>query len=99
MKPSRVTPPTRGASNVDAMTDAELDADSDAATATPDADLADPAPEAEVDAIDLDAMAADLDAVDAALVRLADGSYWTDEVTGEPLPSDLLESNPLARRA
>ena len=42
---------------------------------------------------------ADLDAVQAALGRLADGSYWTDEVTGEPIDVDVLEADPLVRRA
>ena len=51
------------------------------------------------DEIDLAGMEADLDGVQAALARLADGSYWTDEVTGQPIPAEVLESNPLARRA
>ena len=54
---------------------------------------ADPAP------VDLDAIERDLDAVDEALDRLADGSYGTDEVTGEPIPDDVLEADPTARRA
>lgn len=49
--------------------------------------------------IDLDAISADLEAVDTALGRLDDGSYWTDEVTGQPLPADVLDADPLARRA
>lgn len=48
--------------------------------------------------IDLDAMTADLDGVDAALARLADGTYWTDEVTGEPIPAAVLDADPIARR-
>lgn len=48
--------------------------------------------------IDLDAMTSDLDAVDAALARLADGTYWTDEVTGEAIPPAVLEADPIARR-
>ena len=48
---------------------------------------------------DLDAIEADLDGVDTALGRLADGTYWTDEVTGEPLGDDLLTADPIARRA
>jgi RNA polymerase-binding transcription factor DksA len=51
------------------------------------------------DDIDLDAMTADLDGVDAALVRLADGTYWTDEVTGEPIPPEVLAADPIARRS
>lgn len=53
---------------------------------------------AEQDEIDLDAIEADLDAVQAALDRLADGSYWTDEVSGEPIPVDVLDADPLVRR-
>jgi hypothetical protein len=52
-----------------------------------------------VTAPDLDAIEADLDAVQTALDRLADGSYWNDEVTGEPIPDDVLETDPLTRRA
>jgi RNA polymerase-binding transcription factor DksA len=50
------------------------------------------------DIIDLDAIEADLDAVQAALDRLADGSYWTDEVTGAPIPVEVLDADPLVRR-
>jgi hypothetical protein len=56
-----------------------------------------PAPAAE--AVDLDAVERDLTAVEVALNRLADGTYWTDEITGQPLPQDVLARNPLARRA
>jgi len=52
-----------------------------------------------VEAIDLDTIEADLDAVQAALDRLADGSYWTDEVTGAPIPPEVLAAEPLIRRA
>ena len=48
---------------------------------------------------DLDAITADLDAVDAALARLADGTYWTDEVTGDPIADATLVADPLRRRA
>jgi RNA polymerase-binding transcription factor DksA len=51
------------------------------------------------DAIDLDAIEADLDAVQLALGRLVDGSYWTDEVTGAPISIEVLEADPLVRRA
>lgn len=47
--------------------------------------------------IDLDAIAADLDGVERALTRLDDGSYWTDEVTGEPLPDEVLAESPTRR--
>ena len=36
--------------------------------------------------------------VDAALTRLDDGTYWVDEITGQPLPDAVLAANPLARR-
>jgi RNA polymerase-binding transcription factor DksA len=48
--------------------------------------------------IDLDAIEKDLADVETALNRLDAGTYWTDEVTGQPLPDSLLEANPLARR-
>lgn len=49
--------------------------------------------------IDLDSIAADLAGVEIALDRLEDGSYWTDEVTGQALPDDLLATDPVARRS
>jgi RNA polymerase-binding transcription factor DksA len=52
-----------------------------------------------LDAVDLDAIEHDLTAVEVALNRLADGTYWTDEVTAQPIPDDVLVHNPLARRA
>lgn len=48
--------------------------------------------------IDLDAIEKDLADVETALNRLDAGTYWTDEVTGQPLPDLLLEASPLARR-
>ena len=48
--------------------------------------------------VDLDAIAGDLADVELALSRLDAGTYWTDEVTGEPLPDDLLATSPTARR-
>lgn len=51
------------------------------------------------DVIDLAGIEADLDGVQAALTRLADGIYWTDEVTGDPIPAEVLAADPLARRA
>ena len=47
----------------------------------------------------LDELADDLAGVERALERLEDGTYWTDEVTGEPLPDELLAADPTARRA
>ena len=49
--------------------------------------------------LDLDAIGRDLADVEVALSRLDAGTYWTDEVTGEPLPVELLEQQPTARRA
>ena len=49
--------------------------------------------------VDLDAVERDLAAVERALERLSDGSYWTDEVTGEPIPEHVLVADPTARRA
>jgi len=48
--------------------------------------------------LDLDAIERDLAGVEIALARLDAGTYWTDEVTGAPLPQDLLAANPTARR-
>jgi hypothetical protein len=48
--------------------------------------------------IDLDRIAQDLADVEVALERLDEGRYWTCEVTGEPLPDDLLAADPVARR-
>jgi len=48
---------------------------------------------------DLDAIATDLEDVETALQRLDDGSYWVDEVSGEPLAESTLADRPTARRA
>jgi RNA polymerase-binding transcription factor DksA len=56
----------------------------------------DPAPV--IAPLDLDAVERDLADVEVALARLDAGTYWTDEVTGEPLPVELLEQHPTARR-
>lgn len=48
--------------------------------------------------LDLDDVERRLDGVAVALDRLDDGSYWTDERTGDALPDDLLEADPIARR-
>ena len=48
--------------------------------------------------LDLDSIERDLADVEVALARLDAGTYWTDEVTGSPLPHDLLAANPTARR-
>jgi RNA polymerase-binding transcription factor DksA len=49
--------------------------------------------------VDLDAVERDLAAVERALDRLSEGTYWTDEVTGEPIPEGVLADDPTARRA
>ncbi len=49
--------------------------------------------------VDLAAFERDLDAIEAALARLADGTYRTDEITGEPIPDRVLADDPTARRA
>ena len=48
--------------------------------------------------VDLERVAADLDGVEAALRRLDDGTYWTDEVTGDEIPDRVLAADPVARR-
>ncbi|MEO5722756.1 MAG: hypothetical protein ABIQ39_00115 [Ilumatobacteraceae bacterium] len=48
--------------------------------------------------LDLDAIERDLADVEAALARLDAGAYWTDEVTGQELPDELLAVKPTARR-
>lgn len=48
-------------------------------------------------AIDLEAIAAELADVETALARLEAGTYFTDEVTGQPLPEAFLVANPTAR--
>ena len=48
---------------------------------------------------DLDVVATDLADVETALARLDDGSYWFDEVTGEPVDESTLAARPTARRA
>ncbi len=49
--------------------------------------------------IDLDGIERDLAGVEVALARLDAGTYWTDEVSGEPLSAQLLAEHPTARRA
>ena len=61
--------------------------------ATPTEPTTSPAP------VDLDGIERDLADVEVALARLDAGTYWTDEVTGNELPADLLAAHPTARRA
>ena len=48
--------------------------------------------------IDLDAIETDLADVETALARLEAGTYWTDEISGQQLPDELLAERPTARR-
>jgi RNA polymerase-binding transcription factor DksA len=57
------------------------------------------APASRRDPVDLDQIEADLAGAESALERLDAGTYWTDEVTGEPIPDDVLTVDPVARRA
>jgi RNA polymerase-binding transcription factor DksA len=47
--------------------------------------------------IDLDAIQRDLEGVQNALDRLNEGTYWTDEVTGDIIPNEVLDAFPLTR--
>jgi RNA polymerase-binding transcription factor DksA len=49
--------------------------------------------------LDLDGIERDLGDVEIALERLDAGTYRTDEITGAPLPDELLAERPTARRA
>jgi RNA polymerase-binding transcription factor DksA len=48
--------------------------------------------------LDIGQIAAELENVATALTRLRDGTYWTDEVTGEELPDEVLAADPTRRR-
>lgn len=48
--------------------------------------------------LNLDEMERDLADVELALGRLDNGTYWTDELTGAPIDSSHLATNPTARR-
>jgi RNA polymerase-binding transcription factor DksA len=82
-----MTDPPSDDTSVDPNADVAVDPDTDVSG---DADAA--------ASVDLDAIERDLAAVEAALDRLSDGTYWTDEATGEPLPEELLAADPTARR-
>ena len=56
-------------------------------------------PVPESGALDLDRIEQDLADVDTALQRLDAGTYFTDEITGQPLSDDVLARNPVTRRA
>jgi RNA polymerase-binding transcription factor DksA len=48
-------------------------------------------------AVNLDAIEKDLTEVEQAMERLEAGTYFTDELTGAPLDSAVLEAKPTAR--
>lgn len=58
-----------------------------------------PAPDPAAVPLDLDAIERDLADVERALARLDDGTYWTDEVTGELLSAEVLAEHPTTRQA
>lgn len=47
----------------------------------------------------LDEIEQDLADVETALARLEAGTYWTDEVSGQQIPDEVLAKRPTARRA
>lgn len=51
------------------------------------------------DALDLDAIEANLNDVEVALERLESGTYFVDEITGSALSEVVLSTNPTARHA
>ncbi|MEY2885234.1 MAG: hypothetical protein RJB40_88 [Actinomycetota bacterium] len=51
------------------------------------------------DALDLDAIEANLNDVEVALERLESGTYFTDEISGSALSEEVLSTNPTARHA
>lgn len=48
---------------------------------------------------DLDAIERDLNDVEQSLERLDAGTYFTDEVTGAPIPESVLAERPTSRHA
>ena len=85
------------ATSVGPVTDASSVPPTPSRDVVPD-DLGTP-PTAPAPDVDLDAIEGDLAAVERALERLSDGTYWTDEVTGEPIRDEVLAADPTARRA
>jgi RNA polymerase-binding transcription factor DksA len=64
----------------------------------PDGPGVDEQPATDASKLDLDGIERDLADVESALARLDSGEYWTDEVTGAPIPDELLAEHPTARR-
>jgi RNA polymerase-binding transcription factor DksA len=56
-------------------------------------------PEEQREPIDLERIDRDLAGVEAALRRLDEGTYWTDEVTGADIPDVALAADPVTRSA
>lgn len=83
-------------------TQTTVEASTDTSAGTPaGAPAADPDPArtpAPARVLDLDAIERDLADVELSLARLDDGRYWTDEVSGDQLPDELLALHPTARR-
>jgi hypothetical protein len=77
--------------------DADAAEPTDATDAEPAAVAVEPEPEPEP-MLDLARIERDLAGVEAALRRLDDGTYWTDEITGEPIDELVLAADPVARR-
>jgi RNA polymerase-binding transcription factor DksA len=57
-----------------------------------------PRPDETLEPLDLQLIERELSGVDVALRRLDDGTYWSDEVTGAPIPDNVLADDPVARR-
>jgi len=94
--PDDRTPATAPATPPDATSEPAPDVSPDASPGA----VSEAAPEGDAAPdVDLAAFERDLDAVEAALARLADGTYRTDEITGEPIPDRVLADDPTARRA
>jgi DnaK suppressor protein len=53
----------------------------------------------ETSVLDLAVIEADLADVEVALARLDAGTYWTCEVTGQPLSEELMAAEPTRRRS
>ena len=71
------------ASSVGVVTDASADSPTPQHDSVRDAPGTSPTPD-----VDLDEIERDLEAVERALDHLSEGTYWTDEVTGQPIPDD-----------
>jgi RNA polymerase-binding transcription factor DksA len=88
---------------VDDVSDTTADTPTPPDSAAPDPGASDPGASAattiEAVTVDLGAIERDLEAVEAALPRLDDGTYWVDEITGGVIPDGVLAENPVARRA